>query len=193
MANNPYVNKVEYAGQTVIDISGDTVTPSDVLDGVTFHDRSGTPQTGSVIAHNVYDGLDSMSTSDALSANQGRVLNDKITNLPNTLYSSYNVLIDTVQISQIETVYTLYGSRKFSNYSVLYITPMVEGYFRPGCVIPRSSFAGNGNGTSFTYPSGGINVEVVIKYLSDTQVKMKYNASSARDVRIYLGALKLEY
>ena len=70
---------------------------------------------------------------------------------------------------------------------------MVEFYFRPGCVIPRSSFAGNGNGTSFTCTSGGISVEVVVKYVSDTQVSMKYNASSERDVRIYLGALKLEY
>lgn len=60
-----------------MDISGDTITPSDVLDGVTFHDRSGAPQTGNLITHNVYDGLDSTSTSDALSANQGRVLNEK--------------------------------------------------------------------------------------------------------------------
>ena len=78
MASNPYVNKVEFAGQTIMDISNDTVTPSDVLDGVTFHDRSGAPQTGAVITHNVYDGLDSTSTSDALSANQGKVLNSKI-------------------------------------------------------------------------------------------------------------------
>ena len=77
MANNPYVNKVEYAGETVMDISNDTATPSDVLDGVTFHDRSGAPQTGSLITHNVYDGLDSTSTTDALSAKQGKVLNDK--------------------------------------------------------------------------------------------------------------------
>jgi len=80
MAQNPYVNKVQTAdGSVIMDISSDTATPSDVLNGVTFHDRSGTPQTGSLITHNVYDGLDSTSTSDALSANQGKVLNDKIT------------------------------------------------------------------------------------------------------------------
>lgn len=78
MAENPYVNKVEYAGQTLMDLTGDTVTPSDVLNGTTFHDRSGAPQTGNLITHNVYDGLDSTSTSDALSANQGKILNDKI-------------------------------------------------------------------------------------------------------------------
>ena len=135
-----------------------------------------------------------ITTSNTSACSDGglNTLNSKINNLPNTLNSSYNVLIDTVQISQTETSYTLYGSRKFSDYSILYITPMVESYFRPGCVIPRSSFAGNGNGTSFTYTSGGVNVEVVIRYFSDTQVKMKYNASATRDVRIYLGALKLE-
>lgn len=74
MANNPYVNKVEYAGQTIMDLTNDTITPSDVLNGATFHDRSGTPQTGSLITHGVYDGLDSSSVDDALSANQGKVL-----------------------------------------------------------------------------------------------------------------------
>lgn len=79
MASNPYVNKVQTAeGNTIMDISGDTVTPSDVLNGVTFHSRSGAAQQGNLITHNVYDGLDSTSTSDALSAKQGKVLNDHI-------------------------------------------------------------------------------------------------------------------
>lgn len=78
MADNQHVNKVEYAGQTLMDLTGDTVTPSSVLNGETFHDRSGTPQQGSLITHNVYDGLDSTSTDDALSANQGRILNQAV-------------------------------------------------------------------------------------------------------------------
>ena len=90
MANNPYVNKVEYAGQTIMDLTGDTATPSDVMSGVTFHDRSGAPQTGSLITHNVYDGLDSTSTSDALSAKQGKVLNDKISYIGSVEYGNTN-------------------------------------------------------------------------------------------------------
>lgn len=81
MADNPYVNKVEYDGQTLMDLTGDTVTPSDVLSGVSFHDRSGAAQQGSLITHNVYDGLDSTSTSDALSANQGKALDSSIKQL----------------------------------------------------------------------------------------------------------------
>ena len=46
MANNPYVNKVQYGNQTLMDLTEDTVTPEDVAEGVTFHDRSGAQQTG---------------------------------------------------------------------------------------------------------------------------------------------------
>lgn len=41
MANNPYVNKVEYGGRTLIDLTNDTATAADVAEGKTFHDKSG--------------------------------------------------------------------------------------------------------------------------------------------------------
>ena len=71
------VSKVILNGVTLVDLTGDTAVPSDVIANETFHDRSGTSQTGSMITHNVYDGLDSTSTVDALSANKGKELNDK--------------------------------------------------------------------------------------------------------------------
>ena len=46
MANNPNVNKVVYGNQTIIDLTNDDVTPADVAEGVSFHDRSGAQQTG---------------------------------------------------------------------------------------------------------------------------------------------------
>lgn len=47
MADNPYVNKVELAdGTMLIDIRSDTVTPETLLIGVTAHDKSGAPITG---------------------------------------------------------------------------------------------------------------------------------------------------
>ena len=48
MANNPYVNKVEYAGQVIIDISDSTVKSSDLKDGVTAYDKSGAKIVGSL-------------------------------------------------------------------------------------------------------------------------------------------------
>ena len=43
---NEYVNKVIYGGNTLIDLTGDTVTASDVLYGKTFHLKSGATATG---------------------------------------------------------------------------------------------------------------------------------------------------
>ena len=47
MADNQYVNKVIYAGQTLIDLTADDVTASDVLYGMKFHLPSGAQGTGS--------------------------------------------------------------------------------------------------------------------------------------------------
>lgn len=44
---NEYVNKVIYGGQTLIDLTGDDVTASDVLSGKKFHLPSGAQGTGS--------------------------------------------------------------------------------------------------------------------------------------------------
>ena len=46
MAENQYVNKVVYGGDTLIDLTGDDVAASDVLSGKKFHLPSGAPGTG---------------------------------------------------------------------------------------------------------------------------------------------------
>ena len=46
MANNPYKNKVIYNGDTLIDLTGDTVVPDKLLQGYTAHDASGAPIVG---------------------------------------------------------------------------------------------------------------------------------------------------
>lgn len=43
---NPYVNKVEFGGQTLIDLTQDTVTANDVAEGVYFHLPSGQRTVG---------------------------------------------------------------------------------------------------------------------------------------------------
>ena len=43
---NQYKNKIIYGGQTLIDLTGDTITAADLLTGVTAHDKSGAPVTG---------------------------------------------------------------------------------------------------------------------------------------------------
>jgi hypothetical protein len=42
------VNKVEYAGKVLLDLTSDTVSASNMFDGVTAHDKSGTGITGTI-------------------------------------------------------------------------------------------------------------------------------------------------
>ena len=51
MANNQYINKVVFGNDTLIYLTSDTITASDLANGVTAHDASGAPITGS----NTYD------------------------------------------------------------------------------------------------------------------------------------------
>lgn len=48
MANNEYVNKVDFGNDTIIDISNTTAEAGDVLQGQTFYTRSGAPATGTL-------------------------------------------------------------------------------------------------------------------------------------------------
>lgn len=43
---NKYVNKVVYFGDTLVDLTADTVTAADLAKGVTAHDKSGAAVTG---------------------------------------------------------------------------------------------------------------------------------------------------
>lgn len=42
------VSKVEYNGETLIDLTGDTVTPETLAEGATAHDMAGNPITGTM-------------------------------------------------------------------------------------------------------------------------------------------------
>ena len=56
MANNPYVNKVELAdGTTLMDISSDTVTAGNMIQGTTAHDRSGAAIVGTYDPTSIID------------------------------------------------------------------------------------------------------------------------------------------
>ncbi len=61
MANNQYVNKVIYGGNTLIDLTGDTISAADVINSKTFHLKSGAPATGQC----TYDADTSDATADS--------------------------------------------------------------------------------------------------------------------------------
>ena len=56
-----YVNKVVYNNETKIDLTADTITAADLASGVTAHDKSGAPITGT----NTYD-IDSSEATAAV-------------------------------------------------------------------------------------------------------------------------------
>lgn len=56
MANNPYVNKVDYNNETLIDLTNDTVTEDTLPLGVTAHDATGRPITGRGVNADTIDG-----------------------------------------------------------------------------------------------------------------------------------------
>ena len=66
---NQFVNKVIYGGQTIIDLTADTVTVKDVAAGVKFHDKTGAVLSGS----STFDA----DTSDG-TATSDEILNTKI-------------------------------------------------------------------------------------------------------------------
>lgn len=97
MANNTYVNKVIYYGETLMDISGDDVTASDVLSGKKFHLPSGAQGTGSC----TYDA----DTSDA-TAVAAEILASK------TAYKNGSKIVGTMvnRGQQTSTISTVAGS-----------------------------------------------------------------------------------
>ena len=48
MANNPYVSKVQYGNNVLIDLTTDTVASNKMLSGTTAHDKSGAAITGNI-------------------------------------------------------------------------------------------------------------------------------------------------
>lgn len=68
MANNQYVNKVVYDGNTLIDLTSDTVAAGYLLAPYTAHDKSGAPITGTC----TYD-----SNTTSANASAGEILSGK--------------------------------------------------------------------------------------------------------------------
>lgn len=46
MPETKYNSKVVYFGEVLMDLTGDTITPADVINKKTFHDKTGAPKTG---------------------------------------------------------------------------------------------------------------------------------------------------
>lgn len=186
--SNPYNNEIIFNGQTLMSLKEDTVMPNKVLAGETFHDRSGAPQTGTLITHNVYDDLDSTSTNDALSANQGRILNEKYDTLNRKITYFSLILYQTLTNGYV--TYNVISGRSLSDYEVIIISPDMGGWYNNSCVIPGTTFI-NATGVNTFYHDVANVIEVDVKYVSDTSISAKYIGTPSGNVHLNMyGILK---
>ena len=72
------INKVIYNGNTLIDLTGDTVEQNKVLSGYTFHYKDGTTKTGSC-TYDAYTSDATASSSEILSTKTAYVNGSKVT------------------------------------------------------------------------------------------------------------------
>lgn len=80
---NQYVNKVVFGSETLIDLTGDTATASDVLSGKKFHLKSGQQATGSC-TYDANTGDATASAAEILDTKTAYVAGNKITgSMPN--------------------------------------------------------------------------------------------------------------
>lgn len=115
MANNPYVNKVIYGGQTLIDLTSDTVSAAKLLSGETAHDKSGAQITGS-IASKSGKSFTPTRSQQTYSTNGKYLTGDIVVNaIPGTYYTMEEAMelmfpVNSIYISASSTAPTFGGT-----------------------------------------------------------------------------------
>ena len=84
---NQYKSKIIYNGNTLIDLTGDTITAADLAEGITAHDKSGAPITGT----NTYDSDTSDDTATASEILSGKTAHARGTALTGTMVNNGSV------------------------------------------------------------------------------------------------------
>lgn len=81
MANNQYVNKFVYHGETKFDLTGDTIDASKLQEGYTAHDKSGAP----IVGTNTFDSDTSDDTAAVSEILSGKTAHARGTQLTGTM------------------------------------------------------------------------------------------------------------
>lgn len=147
MANNPYVNKVIYGNQTIMDISDTDATESDVVSGKTFYKGSGARSTGSAEIpdiSNCYQTTDTAET-DLVDGDYVPFYDSSATAKRKTLWSNIKAKLksyfDGVYTTSVELTQAQYdalsSAEKHDPTKVYYITDGQSG--GGGYVLPIAS------------------------------------------------------
>ena len=100
MASNPYINKVVYGNTILMDLTADTITAADLASGVTAHDASGAPITGT----NTKDSDTSQDTALVGEILSGKTAHARGTLLTGTMPNNGAIDVDITTKSQVVSV-----------------------------------------------------------------------------------------
>lgn len=137
-------NKIIYGNETLIDLTGDTATASDVLSGKTFHLASGLQATGTLPAN----GATVKKVTRELSVNGTSI--------------TFTGLSDEPKCFIVRVKDNVSFNSSTSNYKIVYVTydgtNTTGAYLRGGTSTSTSGVIYNITKYSFTYSSGSLTV-----------------------------------
>ena len=117
IANNDYVNKVVFNGDTLIDLTNDTVTAEDLKKGVMAHDKSGNAIIGTLEAGG---GGDTSMEDGLIDATLREYSNDRVTYIrPYAFFVSWLTAVSFPAATNIGTAAFGYGNVITASFSAL--------------------------------------------------------------------------
>ena len=149
MASNPYINKVVYGADTLIDLTGDDVAASDVLSGKLFHLPTGEPKAGTC----TYDADTSDATATAAEILDTKTAYKNGSKLTGSMPNRGAVTLTIDDVSDELTIQNGYhdGSGK-AKIDAIEAAKIIPGNIKDGCTIL---------GVLGTYTGEGVTAETV--------------------------------
>lgn len=162
-----------------------------IYDGTQYHllaiDRT---TTGTLTTSDVVDNLTSTSTTAPLSAKQGKVINDKVNNLKE---HGYSLLIDQ-KVTTTEQTFTTYNGRKVSDYDFIVLRMGLGSLeVRTTLFLATSVFRATNRQFYLDCHAGNGSVynQILVTYVSDTQIKAKCTVSPSATIYLNVDAFKI--
>ena len=96
------INKVEYGGRTLMDLTGDTVTPETLFEGSTAHDKTGSLIRGTAKAGGAVESVNGMTGAVMLKAQD--IPNIPVVSIVGDVLRFENVIDVEASLNQMDAV-----------------------------------------------------------------------------------------
>ena len=110
MANNQYINKVEFGNNVLIDLSSDTVTASTILSGYTAHAANGATITGNIAiktSHDITLVNNTLTIPAGYYSNMTKTINGVTLTAPSSGTNSFSVTLPNGANDTVTLVFTV--------------------------------------------------------------------------------------